>query len=45
VLTAHLGWPADDTYRKMAEGSVQVIEQYLDGTYEKGLNPEALASR
>lgn len=45
VLTAHLGWPADDTYRLMAEGTVEVIEAYLDGTYDKALNPEAAANR
>ena len=45
VLTAHLGWPADDTYRLMAEGTVEVIEAYLDGTYDKALNPEAASSR
>ena len=45
VLTAHLGWPADTTLRAMAEGTVQVVEAYLDGTYAKGLNPEALQHR
>jgi phosphoglycerate dehydrogenase-like enzyme len=45
VLTSHLGWPADDTYRLMAEGTVEVIEAYLDGTYDKGLNPEAAGAR
>ncbi len=45
VLTAHLGWPADDTYRLMAEGTVEVIEAYIDGTYDKALNPEAAANR
>ncbi len=43
VLTAHLGWPADDTYRLMAEGTVELIEAYMDGTYDNGLNPEALS--
>src|SRR5262249_7277666 len=33
VLTSHLGWPADSTYRTMAEGMVAIIESYLDGNY------------
>ena len=45
VLTAHLGWPADDTYRLMAEGAAEVISTYLDGTYDKALNPEAVQNR
>jgi len=45
VLTSHLGWPADDTYRLMAAGTVELIEAYIDGTYDKGLNPEALHHR
>jgi phosphoglycerate dehydrogenase-like enzyme len=45
VLTSHLGWPADSTYRTMAEGMVSIIEAYLDGRYDKALNPEALKSR
>jgi D-3-phosphoglycerate dehydrogenase len=45
VLTAHLGWPSDSTYRYMAEASVRAIEAYMDGRLEKVLNPEALAAR
>jgi phosphoglycerate dehydrogenase-like enzyme len=45
VLTSHLGWPADDTYHLMAEGCVEVIEAYMNGTYDKGLNPAALRHR
>jgi phosphoglycerate dehydrogenase-like enzyme len=45
VLTSHLGWPADLTYRYMAEGMVGIIEAYLDGNYEKAINPEALKQR
>ncbi|HEX6510882.1 MAG TPA: NAD(P)-dependent oxidoreductase, partial [Chloroflexota bacterium] len=41
VLTSHLGWPADDTYHLMAEGTVEVIESYMEGTYDGALNPEA----
>jgi phosphoglycerate dehydrogenase-like enzyme len=45
VLTSHLGWPADSTYRTMAEGMVSIIEAYLDGRYDRALNPEALKNR
>ena len=45
VLTSHLGWPADSTYRTMAEGMVAIIESYLDGNYERAINPEALKHR
>jgi len=45
VLTSHLGWPADDTYRLMAEGTVELIEAYMDGAYDKGLNSEAMLAR
>jgi phosphoglycerate dehydrogenase-like enzyme len=45
VLTSHLGWPADSTYRTMAEGMVSIIEAYFDGRYDKALNPEALKNR
>src|SRR5262245_25634029 len=45
VLTSHLGWPADSTYRTMAEGMVSIIEGYLDGRYDKAINPEALKNR
>src|SRR6185369_15011801 len=41
VLTSHLGWPADSTYRTMAEGMVAIVEAYLDGSYERAINPEA----
>jgi phosphoglycerate dehydrogenase-like enzyme len=45
VLTSHLGWPADSTYRTMAEGMVAIIESYLEGNYERAINPEALQHR
>ncbi|HJY76232.1 MAG TPA: D-2-hydroxyacid dehydrogenase family protein [Burkholderiales bacterium] len=45
VLTSHLGWPADSTYRTMAEGMVAIIESYLDGNYERAINPQALKNR
>lgn len=45
VLTSHLGWPADSTYRTMAEGMVAIIEAYLDGHYKRAINPEALKQR
>jgi phosphoglycerate dehydrogenase-like enzyme len=45
VLTSHLGWPADSTYRTMAEGMVSIIESYLDGRYDRTINPEALKNR
>jgi len=45
VLTSHLGWPADSTYRTMAEGMVSIVEAYLDGRYDRAINPEVLKSR
>jgi len=45
VLTSHLGWPADSTYRTMAQGVAAIIEAYLDGSYDKTINPEALKQR
>src|SRR5262249_50872763 len=45
VLTSHLGWPADSTYRTMAEGMVAIIESYLEGNYERAINPQALKNR
>jgi phosphoglycerate dehydrogenase-like enzyme len=45
VLTSHLGWPADATYRTMAEGMVAIIEDYLEGRHDKAINPEALRCR
>jgi len=45
VLTSHLGWPADSTYRTMAEGIVAIVESYLGGNYERAVNPEALKQR
>src|SRR5262249_16809870 len=45
VLTSHLGWPADLTYRTMAQAVVAIIEAYLDGTYAGAVNPEALRHR
>jgi phosphoglycerate dehydrogenase-like enzyme len=45
VLTPHIGWPADLTYRTMAEAVVRIVESYLDGTCDRALNPEALRHR
>ncbi|SRR5581483_698674 len=45
VLTSHLGWPADTTYRSMGENAVKAIEAYLDGQLTTALNPDALAHR
>jgi phosphoglycerate dehydrogenase-like enzyme len=45
VLSPHLGWPADLTYRTMAEAVGQIVEAYLDGSYDRALNPEALEHR
>jgi phosphoglycerate dehydrogenase-like enzyme len=41
VMTPHLGWPADLTYRYMAEAVVRIVEAYLDGALEHAVNPEA----
>jgi phosphoglycerate dehydrogenase-like enzyme len=41
VLTPHLGWIADLTYRLMAESVVRIIEAHLDGADVRALNPEA----
>lgn len=32
VLTPHLGWIADQTYRFMAEAVVRIVEEYLDAS-------------
>jgi phosphoglycerate dehydrogenase-like enzyme len=45
VLTPHLGWPADLTYRCMAEAVVRIVEAYLEGTHARAVNPEALQHR
>jgi len=45
VLTPHLGWPADLTYREFATDCADQIISYLDGDYARVLNPEALARR
>ena len=45
VMTPHLGWPADLTYRCMAEAVVRIVEAYLDGTYDGALNPDAVSHR
>jgi phosphoglycerate dehydrogenase-like enzyme len=45
VLTSHLGWPVDLTYRTMAQAVVAIVEAYLDGDYSKAVNPEALRQR
>jgi len=45
VLTSHLGWPADLTYRTFAEAAVEIVEAYLDGKQFGAVNPEALQHR
>jgi len=45
VLTSHLGWPADLTYRTMAQAAVAIVEAYLDGKYAGAVNPDALQHR
>ena len=45
VLTSHLGWPTDLTYRTMAEAAVGIVESYLDGKYAAAVNPDALRHR
>lgn len=45
VLTSHLGWPADLTYRTMAQAVVAIVEAYLDGNYARAVNPDALQHR
>ena len=45
VLTPHLGWPADLTYRTFAEAAVAIVEAYLDGNYVGAVNPDALPHR
>lgn len=45
VLTPHLGWIADRTYRRMAEAVVRIVEAYLYGTCDRAINPEALDHR
>jgi phosphoglycerate dehydrogenase-like enzyme len=42
VLTPHLGWPADQTYRYMSEAVVRIVEGFLDGSWRGAINPEAL---
>ena len=45
VMSPHVGWIGDQTYRCFGEAVVQIIEQYLDGTYAKAINSEATAHR
>jgi len=45
VLTSHLGWPADLTYRTIAQAAVAIVEAYLDGKYAGAVNPDALQHR
>jgi phosphoglycerate dehydrogenase-like enzyme len=45
VLTAHLGWPTDLTYKTFAEDSAHQIGKYLAGDYSSLENPEAVARR
>lgn len=41
VLTPHVGWPADASYRRFAEGAVANIEAWLDGKPANVVNPQA----
>jgi phosphoglycerate dehydrogenase-like enzyme len=43
VLTPHMGWPADTSYVRYAEGAVANIEAWLDGEPSNVVNPEVLA--
>jgi phosphoglycerate dehydrogenase-like enzyme len=45
VLTPHLGWPADLTYREFAEDCADQIISHLRGDYGRVLNPDALTRR
>jgi phosphoglycerate dehydrogenase-like enzyme len=45
VLTSHLGWPADLTYRTFAQAAVGIVEAYLDGRYTGVVNPDAIQHR
>lgn len=45
VLTSHLGWPTDLTYRTMAQAAVGIVESYLEGRYDGAANPDALRHR
>ena len=40
VLTAHLGWPTDLTYKTFAEDANYQIRKYLAGDYSSLENPE-----
>jgi phosphoglycerate dehydrogenase-like enzyme len=41
VMTSHLGWPADLTYRCFATAVADIVEAYLNGAPFRALNPEA----
>jgi phosphoglycerate dehydrogenase-like enzyme len=43
VLTPHIGWPADASYARFAEGAVANIEAWLEGEPTNLVNPEAVA--
>lgn len=43
VLTPHVGWPADASYARFAEGAVANIEAWLEGEPTNIVNPEAAA--
>jgi len=45
VLTPHVGWPADNSYRAFAESAAADIEAFLDGSPINIANPEVAASR
>lgn len=41
VMTSHLGWPADLTYRCFANAVAGIVEAYLNGAPFRALNPDA----
>jgi phosphoglycerate dehydrogenase-like enzyme len=45
VLTPHIGWPADASYVRFAEGAVANLEAWLDSEPTNVVNPEAAAVR
>jgi len=45
VLTPHIGWPADASYARFADGAVANLESWLDGRLENVVNPRAADNR
>jgi phosphoglycerate dehydrogenase-like enzyme len=43
VLTPHIGWPADVSYTRFANGAVANLEAWLDGKLDNVVNPQAAA--